>query len=285
LTSPFGLYRLSLFYRPTPLSSFTLSILIIDLAGARMKRKYLTMIMLMALSISSRLLAEEISSGIPESRYVSVQVGATPTQRNLLESVISIHIPKHLETIGEALTYLLRPYGLRLLNIEEALPEQALLLSLALPNPHRKIGPIALIDTLKLLGGESFEVTINPVKRTVSYSLRMGYQQFVTEAEIKQAVKIWMQKNRPLNHYGPVQQGESLSSIVIANGLNGATLDQRMVQIYQANQQAFLNNMNALKKDVLLNLIPHRPAVSSENTATRIVDEHRRLWLEKGATP
>lgn len=250
-----------------------------------MKRKPLTLTTLMVLGVSSLSLAEEISSVIPESRYVSVQVGAKPAQRNLLESIISIHIPKQLETIGEALAYLLHPYGLRLLNTEEALPEQALLLSLALPDPHRTLDPVTLLDALKLLGGESFEVTINPVTRTVSYALKKDYQQFVTEAEIKQAVKNWTQKNQTVNHYGPVKKGESLSSIVTVSGLKGMTLDQRMVQVFQANPNAFLNNMNALKKGVMLNLIPHDSAVLSMSAASRFVDEHHRLWRETKVTP
>ncbi len=250
-----------------------------------MKRKPLTLTTLMVLGVSSLSLAEEISSVIPESRYVSVQVGATPTQRNLLESIISIHIPKQLETIGESLAYLIRPYGLRLLNTEEALPEQALLLSLALPDPHRTLDPITLLDALKLLGGESFEVTINPVTRTVSYALRKGYQQFVTEEEIEQAARNWTQKNQTVSHYGPVNKGESLSSIVTVAGLKGMTLDQRMVQVFQANPNAFLNNMNALKKGVMLNLIPHDSAVLSMSAASRIVDEHHRLWRETKVTP
>ena len=250
-----------------------------------MKRKPLTLTTLMVLGISSLSLAEDISLVIPESRYVSVEVRATPAQRNLLESVLSVHIPVSLETIGAALEYVLHPYGFRLLNTEEAMPEQSLLLSLALPDPHRILDPITLLDALKLLGGESFEVTINPVTRTVSYALKKDYQQFVTEAEIEQAVKNWTHKNQTVNHYGPVKKGESLSSIVTVSGLKGMTLDQRMVQVYQANQRAFLNNMNALKKDVLLNLSPQNPAILSINAASRFVDEHHRLWLEQKVMP
>jgi len=250
-----------------------------------MKQKPLTITTLMVLGISSLSLAEEVSLVIPESRYVSVQVGATPAQRNLLESVLSIHIPEQLETVGEALAYLLRPYGLRLLNTEEALPEQALLLSLALPDPHRTLDPITLIDALKLLGGESFEVTINPVTRTISYALKKDYKQFVSEAEIKQAVKSWIQKNQTVSHYGPVKKGESLSSIVTVAGLKGMTLDQRMVQVFQANPNAFLSNMNALKKGVMLNLATKNPAILSISAANRIVDEQYRLWRETKVTP
>jgi len=250
-----------------------------------MKRKPLTITTLMVLGISSLSLAEDISLVIPESRYVSVEVGATPTQRNLLESVLSVHIPESLETIGAALEYVLHPYGFRLLNTEEVLPEQSLLLSLALPDPHRTLDPITLIDALKLLGGESFEVTINPVTRTVSYALKKDYQQFVSEADIEQAVKNWTQKSQTASHYGPVKPGESLSSIVTVADLKGMTLDQRMVQVFEANQQAFLNNMNALKKGVILNLIPHDSAILSMSEASRLVDEHHHLWLETKVTP
>lgn len=250
-----------------------------------MKLKPFTLTTLMMLGVSSLSLAEEISSVIPESRYVSVQVGATPAQLNLLESVLSVHIPESIETIGAALEYVLHPYGFRLFNTEEALPEQALLLSLALPDPHRTLDPITLLDALKLLGGESFEVTINPVTRTVAYALRKGYQQFVTEEEIEQAAINWTQKNQTVSHYGPVNKGESLSSIVTVAGLKGMTLDQRMVQVFQANPNAFLNNMNALKKGVMLNLIPHDSAVLSMSAASRFVDEHHHLWLETKVTP
>ena len=115
--------------------------------------------------------------------------------------------------------------------------------------------------------------------------LRKGYQQFVTEEEIEQAARNWTQKNQTVSHYGPVNKGESLSSIVTVAGLKGMTLDQRMVQVFQANLNAFLNNMNALKKGVMLSLIPHDSAVLSMSAASRIVDEHHRLWLETKVTP
>ena len=76
------------------------------------------------------------------------------------------------------MNYLLKPYGFQIDDNPES-NEQYLLLMLALPEPHRQLGPITLMDAVTTLGGASFRPLINPAKRTVRYQLRDGFGEFV----------------------------------------------------------------------------------------------------------
>ncbi len=103
-----------------------------------------------------------------ESRYLSVQVGPEQAQTDLLQNIVEIRVPETITTVGESLDYLLRPYGCQIDEFPEV-DEQYLLLILALQEPHRRLGPMTLMDAITTLGGNSFRPLINSVKRTVKY--------------------------------------------------------------------------------------------------------------------
>ena len=245
--------------------------------------------------------AVQAESRIGESRYVSVTVGPKPEQMDLLQSIVNIHIPETITTIGEALDYLLEPYGFHLESSPET-DEQYLLLILALPDPHRHLGSMTLIDALTVLGGKSFQVVINPVKRTVRYQLRDTFDQFVTAEDKTAAKQQWLEQrtvtttvapekaaNSPLvikqraQQYWPVEKGDNLSRIASQIVLKGMTRDQALVYLFRVNPHAFANNnMNHLLADRVLIIPPIDPEIlPTALQARRLVNKHYYLWQQQ----
>ena len=253
----------------------------------------LGVVLALVFSIPSVALAGIEESRTFESRYLSVQVGPEQAQTDLLQSIVEIRIPEKITTVGASLNYLLEPYGFQLDDNPES-DGQYLLLILVLPEPHRRLGPMTLMNAITTLGGHSFQSSINPVKRTVSYQLREGFAQFATEIDSEIAKQQWLERTEmvllPSNesksipaeqqNYGPVLRGDNLSFIVSKLALKGMTTAQSLVHIFRANPQAFANhNMNHLLAGEILTIPPVEiEALPTAVESSRLVDEHYRLW-------
>ncbi len=248
-------------------------------------------------------------SRIFESRYLSAQVGPEDAQIDLLQSIVDLRVPEQINTVGEALDYLLRPYGFQLDDSHEVdeqpeADEQYLLLVLTLPEPHRNLGTMTLMDALTTLGGQSFRPLINPVKRSVRYQLREGFGQFATAEEMEVAKQEWLDQKEITSlppkepevisvaqqehqTYGPVQRGDSLSHIASQLDLSGMTIDQVLVYLFRANPYAFANgNMNHLLAGTVLKIPPvNLETLPTEFEASQLVDEHYSLWIQREVTP
>jgi len=252
---------------------------------------------------------DSIDSSILESRYLSAQVGPENAQIDLLQSIVDIRVPEQITKVGEALDYLLRPYGFQLdapheVDEQPEADEQYLLLVLTLPEPHRNLGSMTLMDALTTLGGKSFRPLINPVKRSVRYQLREGLGQFATAEDIEVARQEWLDQKEitslppkePVGisvaqqehqTYGPVQRGDSLSHIASQLDLQGMTIDQVLVYLFRENPHAFANdNMNHLLAGAMLKLPSVNPeTLPTEYKASQFVDEHHRVWIQREVTP
>jgi FimV-like protein len=252
---------------------------------------------------------ETADNRIFESRYLSVQVGPESTQTDLLQSIVDIRVPERITTVGGSLDYLLRPYGFQLddshkVDKQPEADEQYLLLVLTLPEPHRNLRLMTLMDALTTLGGKSFRPLINPVKRSVRYQLREGFGQFATAEEMEIAKQQWLDQKeinslpskepgavsaaqQDRQSYGPVQRGDSLSRIASQLDLSGMTIDQVLVYLFHANPHAFANdNMNHLLAGAMLKLPPVNPeTLLTKYEASQFVDEHYRLWIQREVTP
>ena len=241
---------------------------------------------------SSVAFADKPDQRVSESRYTSVALGAEISQTNLLEGIVEISIPAEIDTVGQSLEYLIAPHGFAIGEPQEA-KEQYLLFALPLPESHRHLGPMSLREAIHILGGESFEPVINPVMRSLTFALKEEFIPFVIAEELENAKASWDASNQKSlevpdtcdkeaneRSYGPVQAGESLSSIVNQFRFEGLTRSQSLVLSFQANPHAFDgDNMNHLMQGVTLNI----PEVGdgfavSPIEANRIVVEHFRLW-------
>ncbi len=75
--------------------------------------------------------------------------------------------------------------------------------------------------------------------------------------------------------YGPVQRAETLWSIAERYRPNGATMNQTMLSIYEANQQAFGGNINSLRVGAILR-IPAGSQISSISVADANAEVRRQ---------
>ncbi|MGS2722103.1 PFGI-1 class ICE element type IV pilus protein PilL2 [Porticoccus sp. GXU_MW_L64] len=238
---------------------------------------------------------------VADGRYTTLKVGATTEQTNLLDAIIRTTIPNRYITIGQGLAYLVKPYGFRLSFQPEYPQGQSVLLSLPLPQPLRSIGPITVSEAIRVFGGESYTAHINPVTRKISYQLKDTHKQYVSETDIQEAHERWKsiveslankqpprrKRHKPaqsaLRTYGPVEQGETLGSIVRYFQWHGLTLEQALVETARANPDAFTHeNMNNLRVGVILNIPDFNPQEALPvPQAETIVEAHYQQWIEQ----
>jgi len=246
--------------------------------------------------LSPSLEAMETDSVVKDSRYVSVQIGATQAQSHVLQSVIRVSIPDDITTVGSALQYLLEPYGYQLDDqIETAeVSDLYVLLTRPLPAPHRTLEAMTLQDALSVLGGESFDVVINPVLRMISYRLKPDQKQHVNDSDREATQLLWRESNELVSSsddinissmavlgYGPVKPGDTLSHIVLKVNLPDLTLGQALVHTYRSNPHAFANdNMNHLLVGAHLSISSIAEEMLLPAEASQLVDEHYNRWLE-----
>jgi conjugative transfer region protein (TIGR03748 family) len=87
------------------------------------------------------------------SRYTSVSLAPLPTQQDLLAQLFEGTLPSHIETVGEALDYLLQHSGYQRIATPKAFADPSIdaLLAKPLPLAHRTLGPIRLRDALAVM--------------------------------------------------------------------------------------------------------------------------------------
>lgn len=116
-------------------------------------------------AISSPLQANEVQVG----RYSLYEATPTAAQRDLLATTISVQFPERIQTVGEAVRYLLQRSGYRLAGAETMGLGTVSLFALPLPAVHRSLGPMALQEALKTLAGPAFRLVRDPVHRLITF--------------------------------------------------------------------------------------------------------------------
>lgn len=141
-----------------------------------MKKKIVPIVLLpflVMVTLSS--MAEEITE---VSRYTTVKNKATRAQINPLLMVVQTHFPQSVQTVGEAMAYVLQYSGYSLVdkNLMDANVRQ--MLSQTLPMIDRNLGPVTLQEALEVLAGKHvFRLTQDPLHRKVSFEVLPGIQQ------------------------------------------------------------------------------------------------------------
>ena len=102
-------------------------------------------------------------------RYSVIAVAPTAGQQDLLSVTQSITIPNDINTVGDALHWLLRDSGYRLAD-HAVLSEGAIdMLDLPLPNAHRAFEPMPLKVVIELIVGPAFHLVQDPVHRLIGF--------------------------------------------------------------------------------------------------------------------
>lgn len=116
-------------------------------------------------------LAADGSGELRVGRYTTV-VGAPPdAQSNPLDAVVVLSFPRNqVKSVKDAVSYLLIRTGYRLTDPDQLGPEVKEILSLPLPEVHRKIGPYSVRSALSVLLGTPFTLSTDPVRRQVAYA-------------------------------------------------------------------------------------------------------------------
>ena len=114
---------------------------------------------------SVNLQADDVQVG----RYSMIAATPTEAQTDLLAMAMAVQFPAWIQSVGEAVGYLLHRSGFRLANAEAIGPDTVALFALPLPAVHRSLGPMTLRDALETLAGPAFHLVQDPVHRLVSF--------------------------------------------------------------------------------------------------------------------
>lgn len=109
------------------------------------------------------------ASDIQSGRYSMYSAAPTQAQAELLEATVTVQLPARIQTIGEAVRYLLQRSGYRLAATESTAPETLALFALPLPAVHRHLGPMTLREALETLAGLAFHLIQDPVHRLITF--------------------------------------------------------------------------------------------------------------------
>ena len=147
-----------------------------------MKRRLISMVFLSVLFGKTCLADNEITQ---VSRYQTVSNKPKFSQTNLLSQSVQVRFTQNIQTIGNAMNYLLRFSGYSL--VPESQMSSALRITLNKPLPiiDRELGPMSLRDGLITLSGPAFYLTQNPVSRVVDFTLKPEYQKFVKNKQVR----------------------------------------------------------------------------------------------------
>jgi conjugative transfer region protein (TIGR03748 family) len=109
-------------------------------------------------------------------RYLTMLNKPQLSQIDLLSQTIQVRFPQNVQTIHEAMTYLLHFSGYDMIPITQMSKEFRLTLSKPLPIVDRELGPVSLRDGLIVLAGPAFILVEYPISREIDFCLKHGFQ-------------------------------------------------------------------------------------------------------------
>lgn len=109
-------------------------------------------------------------------RYITVANKPSRAQLNLLSQIIQIRFPQHVQTVGEAVTYVLRYSGYSLIAPQKMNSALKNTLSKTLPAIDRNLEPMTLADALTVLIGSAFTLVYDPLNRTVDFHVKPQFR-------------------------------------------------------------------------------------------------------------
>ena len=118
-----------------------------------------------SVTTSSNAYATDVQVG----RYSLVSAEPSEAQSDLLATTVTVQFPARIQTVGEALEYLLQRSGYRLADAPARAPEMREFLALQLPAVHQQLGPMALRLALSTLAGPTFQLVEDPRHRRVAF--------------------------------------------------------------------------------------------------------------------
>ena len=257
-----------------------------------MKTLLIKLVMIPVLLLSMPVVSQANDS-IKSARYTQVSLEPTREMRNPLDVVINVQIPKKMNLVGESIQYLLQRSGYIIKDPSE-IPshnEMYVLFSLPIPAQHRAMGTLRLRTALEVLIGDAYQMHISEVTRKVWFTLKENKKSELQGIDIESFKQRWndrlagyektkatfdtnnTQTKLNLNKtnyvdlvsgdkYGPVSANQTLGEIAHQLSLPGISHSNRMLSLFMANKQAFINdNMDLLKSGAMLT-IPNQAQIT-----------------------
>lgn len=108
-------------------------------------------------------------------RYMTAKDGAKPEQIDLLQQEMQVKFPESVQTVGDAMKYLLKTSGYSLIPEDKQSDALKTTLSKPLAAVDRNFGPVSLKEGLSTLAGPVFELVQDPLNRMVDFRLKPSY--------------------------------------------------------------------------------------------------------------
>lgn len=128
-------------------------------------------LLLFSVASSADQYVHENTDVVQIGRYSHVRNIPLEDQFNPLKVVISTTFPSQLQSVGQAMNFLLLRSGYEMANTLVLSDEAVELLRLPLPEVHRQIGPMTLDVALRALAGDAFDLVVDPVHRKIAFEL------------------------------------------------------------------------------------------------------------------
>lgn len=103
------------------------------------------------------------------NRYQSERAQPLAGQVDLLMQSVTLHFPRDVKTLDDALNYLLRFSGYHLAPLSQRSLPLRMVLEQPLPAVDRTLGPISLSTALMTLVGAPFRLTHDPISREINF--------------------------------------------------------------------------------------------------------------------
>ncbi len=130
-------------------------------------------LVLVALSIFSNAFAAENVETV--GRYLTVVQNPLSSQRDLLSQTIQMRFPQSVQTVGDAVSHLLRYSGYSLLSENKRSSDLNNILQKPLPLVQRELGPMMLRDALITLIGSAFILSEDTLNREIDFHLKDSF--------------------------------------------------------------------------------------------------------------
>jgi conjugative transfer region protein (TIGR03748 family) len=115
-------------------------------------------------------------------RYLTVDNKPKFAQTDLLSQTIQVRFPQNVQTVGDAMNYILRLSGYSLVSAEKMSHALTITLSKPLPAVDRDFGPMPLKEGLATLTGPAFYSVQDPLNRVVNFRVKSQYVHFANNS-------------------------------------------------------------------------------------------------------
>jgi conjugative transfer region protein (TIGR03748 family) len=214
------------------------------------------MVLLSAVLIVSSAASAET---IRVSRYLTASDIPSTQQQFPLQAAGATVMPAEIESVRQAIDYVMKPTGYAPLMSSQV---ARLFDLLPLPYIHRTSAPLSSENTLKVLAGSGFTLEIDNLYRTIGFIPATG----IDEADLVAAENAWTDYKSRTSTFAfvsfdtyQVKDGDSVSAIGIARGITRNELKAYVQEVMALNPHAFVNrDPNRLEAGVEIQLPKRR---------------------------